>query len=342
MDQCRQASIEPVIVINVMAHKYSDGPTLEALREAAVEWVRYANVTRKYGVKYWQLGNEQEHHPKLMSLDEYKEIYNTFTTAMKAVDPSIRTGIAIINKREWAEALIRTFPKQVDFIGCHQYQWENWTVDTWLKQTAPIIPNALSIENVIRASPRPDAEIMVTETSPQGKWHDGSGKPDIMRALCFAEMLLHYATIENLAYTHYWATHCPWSKEKADDGIASALTLENGLKPNATVIGLINRSLGSHMVRTERVLGSLRVFASHAANDGTLVLYLINKSDKPVAGSIQLRGMSPQKIQGRLVYAGTDYGDLNPKTTEDMDATLAENTVTTTLPGISLTILTLR
>jgi hypothetical protein len=118
--------------------------------------------------------------------------------------------------------------------------------------------------------------------------------------------------------------------------------LAESLKPNATVIGLINRSIGSQMIQTERVVGSLRVFASHAANDGTLVLYLINKSDKPVTASIHLKDISPQKIQGRLIYAGTGYADLNPKTTEDMDATLAENTVSTSLPGISLTILTLR
>lgn len=339
--QCREVGIEPVIVINVMSHKYRNGPSLDALKEAAVEWVRYANVTRDYGVKYWQLGNEQEHHPKLMTLTEYRQIYGDFSAAMKAVDPTIRTGVAVINNRQWATALLEAFPKNVDFVACHQYQWHNWTVQGWVDFKDPVIPNALVMASIIRNSPRPDAEIMVTETSSQGSWADGSGKPDIMRALCFAEMLLHYSTIENLAYTHLWCTHNAWPSKDPDGEIAGALTLENGLKPNAVVLGLVNRSLGDRMVQANRVAGPLRAFASHMGKDGKLVVYLINKSDKPVVADIRLNGMAPQKVQSRLVYSGAGYDDLNPKITNDVKATISGGTVTTLVPGISLTILTL-
>jgi alpha-L-arabinofuranosidase len=33
-------------------------PRKAQLLEHAVEWVRYANVVKGYGVKYWELGNE--------------------------------------------------------------------------------------------------------------------------------------------------------------------------------------------------------------------------------------------------------------------------------------------
>lgn len=341
IDQCRKAGIEPLIVINVMSHKYRNGPSLDELREAAVEWVRYANVTRDYGVKYWQLGNEQEHHPKLMNLTEYRQIYGDFSSAMKAVDPTISTGVAVINKREWVRTLLDAFPENVDFVGCHQYQWKKWTVEDWVDDKQSLVSNALTMASIIRNSPRPDAEIMVTETSSQGSWYDGSGKPDIMRALCYAEMLLHYATIENLAYTHFWCTHSLWSPEKVDEDIASALTLENELKPNAVAIGLINRSLGDRMVQVNRVAGPLRAFASHTKKNGKLVVYLINRSDQPVTATIRLNGISSQNIHSRLVYAGSGYGDLNPEITNDKKATLSRGTVSTTLPGVSFTILTL-
>jgi len=342
MEQCRKAAIEPVIVINVMAHKYPGGPSLESLREAAVEWVRYANVTRDHGVRYWQLGNEQDHHPKRMTLDEYRGIYGDFSAAMKAVDPTIRTGLALTGNTLWASTLLDAFPENVDFIGCHQYQWKGWTVRDWVDHEKPLVPHALRIENVIRNSPRPDAGLMITETSSFGRWHDGPGNPDIMRALCFAEMLLHFTTIENLSFTHFWCTHSPWAPDKVNEDIASALTHANELKPNAIVIGLINRSLENRMVRANRVAGPVRAFASHSADDGRLVVYLINKGDKPVAANIRLDGSSPQEIENRTVYAGSGYDDLIPKLAKDKNATLADGTATTTLPGISLTILTLR
>ena len=38
-------------------------PGRAELLETAREWVRYANVTRKYGIKYWEIGNEVNHSP---------------------------------------------------------------------------------------------------------------------------------------------------------------------------------------------------------------------------------------------------------------------------------------
>ncbi|MFZ9937536.1 MAG: hypothetical protein ACO3JG_10845 [Luteolibacter sp.] len=75
---------------------------------------------------------------------------------------------------------------------------------------------------------------------------------------------------------------------------------------------------------------------------GRIVVYLINKSDKPVAANIRLEDNSAREIESRTVYAGSAYDDLNPMLEKDRNATLADGMVTTTLPGISLTILTLR
>ena len=340
--QCRAANIEPVVVINVMAHKYNNGPTLAELREAAVEWVRYANVTRNYGVKYWQLGNEQENHPTLITLEEYSTIYGDFTAAMNAVDPTIRTGLAVINNTTWVRSIINAFPGRVDFVGCHQYQWSNWTVEQWRAVTDPVIPGVLNVAETIRTSPRPDAEIMVTEASAFGNWFDGSGQPDIMRALCFAEMLLHMTTLENFVHAHFWSTHSPWNGEDADGGLASGLTQQNELKPSAQVLGLVNQNIGDQMVTVERVGGSLRTFASRASADGTITLFIINKSDQPIATEFFLSGPVPQSVVNRTVYAGTSYLDTAPTLTTDTQATLDGNWVATTLPGISLTVLTVK
>ncbi|MGD9730371.1 MAG: hypothetical protein AB7V39_28910, partial [Nitrospiraceae bacterium] len=54
---------EPVLVVcyDSMYKPAEDGgtaPDKARLLKTAVEWVRYANITKGYGVKYWEIGNE--------------------------------------------------------------------------------------------------------------------------------------------------------------------------------------------------------------------------------------------------------------------------------------------
>lgn len=64
--------------------------------EAAAEWVRYVNIEKNYGVKYWAIGNEASLFAADTSLGEETwdavacaERWREFAQAMKKVDPSI-------------------------------------------------------------------------------------------------------------------------------------------------------------------------------------------------------------------------------------------------------------
>jgi alpha-N-arabinofuranosidase len=64
----------------------------------AAAWVQYSNVTKRYGMKYWELGNEvygtweTDSHAKPNDPVTYAQQYAQFYTAMKAVDPTIKIG----------------------------------------------------------------------------------------------------------------------------------------------------------------------------------------------------------------------------------------------------------
>lgn len=69
--------------------------------EEAANWVRYSNITKGYGFKYWEVGNEvyggweEDHHaiphdPYTYATEAVKYIH-----AMKAVDPSIKIGVVV-------------------------------------------------------------------------------------------------------------------------------------------------------------------------------------------------------------------------------------------------------
>lgn len=72
----------------------------------AAEWVRYANVTKGYGFKYWEVGNENygtwegdtntRPHDPVTYATRFKEFY----TQMKAVDPTIKVGAVVIDSED--------------------------------------------------------------------------------------------------------------------------------------------------------------------------------------------------------------------------------------------------
>lgn len=91
LDLCRRWRAEPLITVNV-----ATGSPQEA-----ADWVRYTNrrTDSLPPVRYWEIGNEPylEAHFKEAALTpaEYARRVNAFIRAMKAVDPSIETGIAL-------------------------------------------------------------------------------------------------------------------------------------------------------------------------------------------------------------------------------------------------------
>lgn len=112
----RTFGAEPIIVVNLES-SYLAGNPEEGVREAAA-WVRYANVTQGYGVKYWEIGNETDllgtRYP--LTAEEYAEAVVRFSRAMKAEDPSIQVGALGPSSPAHAAHLDRLTPeRRTDF-----------------------------------------------------------------------------------------------------------------------------------------------------------------------------------------------------------------------------------
>jgi len=68
----------------------------------AADWVRYGNVTKGYGFKYWEVGNENygtwetdnnaRAHDPYTYANRFKDYYNQ----MKAVDPTVKIGAVVV------------------------------------------------------------------------------------------------------------------------------------------------------------------------------------------------------------------------------------------------------
>lgn len=76
---------------------YGTGSSDEAAR-----WVEYSNITKGYGFKYWEIGNENygtwetDNHVVRHDPFTYAQEAKNYITKMKAVDPTIKVGVVIV------------------------------------------------------------------------------------------------------------------------------------------------------------------------------------------------------------------------------------------------------
>lgn len=159
MAAARRVGAEPMIVAN-----YGTGTP-----EEAAEWVRYANLTKRYGVTYWTIGNENygnglygasweadEHPDKRASY--YAQRVVEYVDAMKAVDPTIKVGAVVTmpgnwpdgltaegDPGPWNQAVLSIAGPKIDFIDVHWY------------------PGGTAAESLARTSHIPDAIYLLRE-----------------------------------------------------------------------------------------------------------------------------------------------------------------------------------
>ena len=135
MASVRRTGAQPMIIAN-----YGTGTPQEA-----ADWVRYANVTKGYGAKYWTIGNENYgngHYGSAWEADDhadkspaaYAAGVVAYAEAMKAVDPGIKVGAVLTTPGNWPDGVVGggddgTWNKTVlsiagphlDFVDVHWY-----------------------------------------------------------------------------------------------------------------------------------------------------------------------------------------------------------------------------
>jgi len=135
MGTVKKIGAQPILIAN-----YGTGTPAEA-----AGWVQYANVTKGYGDKYWEIGNENygngyygadweadDHASK--SPATYANNVLQYASAMKAVDPTIKIGavlttpgnwpdgsVASGDSADWNKTVLSIAGSAIDFVIVHWY-----------------------------------------------------------------------------------------------------------------------------------------------------------------------------------------------------------------------------
>ncbi|MFR9579026.1 MAG: glycoside hydrolase family 44 protein [Rikenellaceae bacterium] len=343
IDLCESQGIAPLVVVNCMSHKYAGGPTVAELAECAAEWVRYAQKKR-YKVRYWQIGNEMDHHPKIISMEEYVDVYVEIASAMKAVDPSVQIAPGILGKANYLTAVYNRAPELVDFTTAHQYMWkfieENKTYDKWSVANTNYIPNIEKMQEAVDKTDKKDMEILITETgvSPSNK---GMGNiNNTYKSLWWFEVLMREMSVRNVSYIFFWGTHSPWKGEFDDENDDIALWFrvdDNSRKPTAEISRFVNANLRNDFVETTCDDSSLRLFAMSDSDKQSGSIFVMNKLKTPKKVTISMEGlpssvktMTTQSVGGKNPYSRTlEYA-------KSQTARVENGVIEVTIPALSV------
>jgi hypothetical protein len=315
---CREVGAEPVICVAADEYlvDYPDGctwSTREELIGHAVGWVRYANIKKGYGVKYWMIGNESWHKENENSTAEiYAHDVVEFSKAMKAVDSTIKI-IPNGNDIDFSETVLRIAGDYIDRLcisnyPIYQYRAGYATYRDTLQDL--IFPARNALTAMRNAGMQEDMKIIVAEYGPFDWGRIWPMINDMGHTLCNFEMTGSLLEIPQVEFSCFWNTR--WiDNEKDGHSVYDALDKNGNF--NAVGYGMMiwGNYLGDQMIRTTSTL-HIRTFASMEPQKKCLYVYIINKLNQPEKINIKIHNNKVQSIIEARELAGAGPDDLYP------------------------------
>ena len=122
---CRAVGAEPYVVVGYDIEKRTGPDPKAQWIESAAAWVHYANVVKKYGVRYWEIGNENWNNHKADAGRDGGDCSGVLQS-----DEGRRPLYSDRSQREqcagwWAKFLPRAAPS-LDFISLSLYNCWDW------------------------------------------------------------------------------------------------------------------------------------------------------------------------------------------------------------------------
>lgn len=221
--------------------QWVDKKDIEGMYKNAEDWVRYINIEKKKGIKYWELGNELylkeiTENRVQVTPEEYAAHYLELRKRLKAIDPEIQVGVPLSpryneyrpwDEKDWNQRVMRTTQNNIDFISIHTYYTETAQTFTYSGYT-PIIKGVTGYRDTFKSLYNMDIPILITEwnVKQQNKQlHAGT----IGQALAVGDGYMQMMRL-GIEYATYWPMQ--WSVNEKTNPLASEE--ENGLISSTT------------------------------------------------------------------------------------------------------------
>ncbi|MEP4077300.1 hypothetical protein [Haloferula sp.] len=347
---CRKLNVEPVVMVNALGHIHRDAKfSYEQIKASAVEMVKYAK-RKNFQIKYWEIGNEVSIPIKdgKMTVEEYVDLFNDFSVAMKQADPTVKTGLGL--GFQYFKPVLDGTMEHADFIVPHIYVSEYGSYAAYENDASKIGLNSVeATQEALSSLPEPyrsDIKVLVTEFSsysPQRRWDNVNN--DIGKSLVTfdlaASMLSRFG---NMEYLHFWVTHSPWGGVGGlSDDYANSLDESLNILPQGKALQIFNMFALERMLVVNPVEGKVRVFTSFSPEDKALSIYLLNKGTTPVTQKVQLKNYDGNARNKVWVFRGEGSpSSTKASIVEDGQVVVADNAFEINLAPVSIAVVTFR
>ena len=269
--------------------------------EQAAELVRYTNIEKGYGVRYWSIGNEPSLYPDY-DTERYNEEWRLFAEAMLAVDESILlvgpdthqfTGTERDpkdeNGRDWLRAFLASNGDMVDVVAVHRYPFPA-SMGAGSPKIEDLRANSAEWEQIIpalRAAVLEETgkELPIAITEVNSNWTSvGSGEatPDShFSALWWGDVMGRLINHQVDMVAHFALYSNPnmggWG-----------LLARSKPRPSYYVYQLYQQ-FGEELLAAESAVPNLNIYAARRA-DGAITVMVINLSDEAQTAPLVLSG----------------------------------------------------
>ncbi|WP_420237623.1 hypothetical protein ACOBR2_18800 [Telmatobacter bradus] len=258
--------------------------------QEAAAWVRYANIEKKWNIRYWEIGNEvggngyfgsngweldlhstetdKNKRVGLAALSQTAYGHNAldYIAAMKAVDPTIKLGVGIEVEDDQGlthnAQLLKVVGTKIDFLIEHWYPHDSASN---LAVTEQIPGRVLALRDQLEKIAGPSARnlpLAITETN--------GGAPGAARALFATDTFLTW--FESGAFSVVWQElHPGFFSEGGDAQVDTPTEAYYGLQ-----LAALAARPGDTLVKTT---SSAPMFGAHGVrrSDGSTAVVLINR-----------------------------------------------------------------
>lgn len=342
---CREIGAEPVITVAADEYlaDYPEGCTWtdrEGLIRNAVEWVRYANIKKQYGVKYWLIGNECWHENNPNSTSEiYARDVVDFSKAMKAVDPTIYI-VPNGNSVDFFKDVITIAGSYIDYLCLSNYPvWEYHAGylsyrDTLQYLMGPVKRALTAIDQYATPEDKNKLKLIVSEFGPFDWAYKWPMINDMGHNLCNFEMTGRQLQCPEIEFSCYWNTR--WiNNDSIENHLDDALDKNGNFNANGYGLMIWGNFLGDKMVGTTFTM-HIRSFASCTPEAKKLFVYIMNMLNDPEIVTLDIGQNKINSVIQAWELVGEGPDDCDPVWQE---ITAIDDPMSLKVKGTSITVI---
>jgi len=299
----RAIGAEPIVQVPLLA---ADSKGTAPTPENAAAMVAYANVTAKYGIRYFSIGNEPDLYPDATgstigiasyTASAFCTSLSAYTAAMKAVDPTIQIlGPELSWKYQsgvnyWLTTILQTCGSSIDIVTVHRYPIDptKTTVAAAAADATNLNATIAHLRSIMQQAGVGDKPLAITEANIT--WDGDPAKstmpasPGTVPAGLWAADTFGMGMQNGLWTMLYWSTREGWTL---------GLFPSSGMTPRPSywALDLYANHFGPTLLSVTSTPDGVRVYASRNQADDATQLVVVNWNQASAMLTFQIDGLA--------------------------------------------------